>query len=80
MALGDKGMLAVEKTIPSAVMKALEAMIDEESELVTLYYGTEVSQEAANELLDQAAQQFPDVEIELQNGGQPVYYYMISVE
>lgn len=80
MALGDTGMLAVEKTIPAAAIKALERMIDEESELVTLYYGAEVSEEAADELLNQANEQFPGVEIELQNGGQPVYYYMISVE
>lgn len=80
MAIGDQGMLAVEKTIPGAALKALEAMIDEESELVTLYYGSEVSEEAANELLGQAQERFSDVEIELQSGGQPVYYYLISVE
>lgn len=80
MAIGDQGMLAVEKTIPGAALQALEAMIDEESELVTLYYGSEVSEEAANELLGQAQERFSDVEIELQSGGQPVYYYLISVE
>ncbi len=80
MAIGDHGMLAVEKTIPGAALKALEDMIDEESELITLYYGAEVSEEAAQELLSQAKEQFPDVEIELQNGGQPVYYYLISAE
>lgn len=80
MAIGDQGMLAVDKSIPEAALKALEAMIDEESELVTIYYGADVSEEDAEGLLALAGEQFPDVEIELQNGGQPVYYYMISVE
>ena len=66
--------------IPSAALKALQAMIDEESELVTLYFGTGVSQSEAEALQKQAQGQFPQVEIELQNGGQPVYYYLISVE
>lgn len=80
MAIGDKGMLAVEKEIPAAALKAIEAMLDEESELVTIYYGAEVEEDSAQKLLTRAQEEFPDVEIELQNGGQPVYYYMISVE
>lgn len=80
MAIGDHGMLAVDKSILEAALKALEAMIDEESELVTIYYGADVSEEDGERLRALAGQRFPDVEIELQNGGQPVYYYMISVE
>lgn len=80
MAIGDGGMLAAEKTIPDAAMKAMEAMIDGESELVTIYYGADVSEEDAEALCEKARERFEDVEIELQNGGQPVYYYMISVE
>lgn len=80
MAIGDGGMLAAEKTIPDAAMKALEAMIDEESELVTVYYGADVSKEDAEAFCEKAREKFADVEIEMQNGGQPVYYYMISVE
>ncbi len=80
MAIGDGGMLAVEKTIPDATLKALEAMIDEESELVTVYYGADVSEEDAEALCEKAREKFADVEIELQDGGQPVYYYLLSVE
>ena len=80
IAIGDKGMLAGVKTIPEAALKAMEAMIDEDAELVTLYYGEDVSQEDAQSLLEQAQERFPEVEIELQDGGQPVYYYLISVE
>ncbi len=80
MAIGDHGMLAVEQDVPDAALKALDKLIDEESELVSLYYGAEVSEEEANELLEQAKERFPQVEVELQNGGQPVYYYLLSVE
>lgn len=80
MAIGDKGMLAVEKEIPAAALKAMEAMIDEDTELVTIYFGSQVKEEEAQALFHQARQQFDGVEIELQNGGQPVYYYIISVE
>ena len=66
--------------MPDAALKALDKLIDEESELVSLYYGAEVSEEEANELLEQAKERFPQVEVELQNGGQPVYYYLLSVE
>lgn len=80
MAIGDQGMLAVEKSVNAAALKALEEMVDEDSELATIYYGAEVDELSAQKLLDQAQDKFSQVEIELQNGGQPVYYYMISVE
>lgn len=80
MAIGDHGMLAVEKSVNAAALKALEAMLDEDSELATIYYGAEVDELSAQKLFDQAQEKFPEVEIELQQGGQPVYYYMISVE
>ncbi len=80
MAIGDQGMLAVEKSVNAAALKALEAMIDGEPELATIYYGAEVDEVSAQKLFEQAQEKFAGVEIELQNGGQPVYYYMISVE
>lgn len=61
-------------------MDTLKAMLDEESELVTVYYGSDVSAEDAEKLTDKLKEQYPDVEIELQEGGQPIYYYLISVE
>lgn len=80
MGIGDKGMLAVSTSIEKTAIDALEAMIDEDSELVTIYYGSDVSEEDAENLLAKAQEAFPDVEMELQNGGQPIYYYLISVE
>lgn len=80
MGLGDHGMLAVGKSVEGTAMAALKAMIDENSELVTIYYGSDIGEEDAERMADQARAEFPDAEIELQCGGQPIYYYLISVE
>ena len=80
MGIGDHGMLTVGTGIETVALDSLKAMADEESELVTIYYGSDVREEDAQALLDKAKEAFPDLEIELQNGGQPIYYYMISVE
>ena len=80
MAIGDQGMLAAGKSVESVAMDALDAMLDQDSELVTVYYGCDVPQNAAESLIHRAAQLYPDKEIELQYGGQPIYYYMISAE
>ena len=80
MALGDSGIIGVDKSIDSAVDKALANMIDDSSELVCLYYGEEVSEEDATKLCDELVGKYENVEFELHFGGQPVYYYFISVE
>jgi DAK2 domain fusion protein YloV len=80
MGLGDHGMLAVGKSVEGTAMAALKAMIDENSELVTIYYGSDIGGEDAERMADQARAEFPEAEIELQYGGQPIYYYLISVE
>jgi len=80
IALGDSGIIGVDKSIDSAVDKALANMIDDSSELVCLYYGEEVSEEDANKLCDELVGKYENVEFELHFGGQPVYYYFISVE
>lgn len=80
MALGDDGIIGVDKSIDGAVDKALSNMIDDSSELVSLYYGSDVSEEDANRLCDELVSKYQNVEFELHDGGQPVYYYFISVE
>ena len=80
MALGDHGMLAVGKSVDGVALDAMEEMLDEECELVTIYYGVDVSEHEAKVLEEQAQEQYPDKEIELQYGGQPIYYYLISAE
>ena len=80
MALGDHGMLAVGKSVDGVALEAMKEMLDEECELVTIYYGADVSEHEAKVLEEQAQEQYPDKEIELQYGGQPIYYYLISAE
>lgn len=80
MALGDHGILAVGKSVDGVALEAMKEMQDDESELVTIYYGADVSEHEAKVLEEQAQEQYPDKEIELQYGGQPIYYYLISAE
>ena len=78
MAIGDHGMLAAGKSVDRVALDALKCMLDDDCELVTVYYGSDVGENAAKALVSQAEQMYPDKEIELQYGGQPIYYYMIS--
>ncbi len=80
MAIGDYGMLAAGKSVDRVALDALKCMLDDDCELVTVYYGSDVGENAAKALVSQAEQMYPDKEIELQYGGQPIYYYMISAE
>ena len=76
--LGDKGLLSVGKDILSAVKEALPKM--GEGEILSLYYGEDVKAEDAEALVSEIQKDNPDLEIELQNGGQAVYYYLLSLE
>ena len=80
MGIGDSGMLAVGKNIEETAMESLRKMVDDESELVTIYYGEDVTEEDAEAFCEKARKEFTSCEFECQNGGQPIYYYMISVE
>ena len=76
--LGDNGLLSVGKDILSAVKEALPKM--GEGEILSLYYGEDVKAEEAEALVSEMQKDYPDLEIELQNGGQAVYYYLVSLE
>ena len=80
MGIGDSGMLAVGQEIDATVLETVARMVDEESELISVYFGADVSEEDAEALVEQLQEAHPDCEVELNNGGQPVYYYLISVE
>ena len=80
MAIGDHGMLTVEKTVADAVKGALKGITGEDTELITLYYGADVTQEDAEKLCAEITELYPDAEVELNYGGQPVYYYFVSAE
>jgi len=80
MGIGDAGILSVGEEIEDTAFAMVEAMMDEDSELISIYYGEEVAEDAANGLADRIMEAYPDVDVELHLGGQPVYYYVVSVE
>lgn len=80
MALGDDGLLAVAKDKDQAVLEAVKAMVNDESEIITVYYGQDIPEEEAEALAARIRKAYPQVETELQYGGQPIYYYFLSVE
>ena len=80
MGIGDDGILAVEKKLDKTVLGMLAEMVDEDSALITLYYGSDVKNKEAQKLYDKIRKAYSGLEVELQEGGQPVYYYVVSVE
>ncbi len=80
MALGDDGLLAVTKDRTSAAAAAIDRMVNDASEIITIYYGEEISEEEASQLAACIRKSYPEIEVELQYGGQPIYYYFLSVE
>ena len=80
MGIGDKGILAVGEDLEATTIEMIDAMVDEDSGMISVYYGDEVSEEDANKLKEKLEEKFPDVEVECYMGGQPVYYYITSVE
>jgi len=80
MGIGDAGILSVGEEIEDTAYAMVEAMMDEDSELISIYYGEEITEDAANGLADRITEAYPDVDVELHFGGQPVYYYVVSVE
>lgn len=80
MGIADKKIVAVEKSLPEVTVELVEGMIDEESELVSLYYGADVTEKDAEAVADLILKDHDDLEVEVQYGGQPVYSYFVSVE
>ena len=80
MGIGDKGILAVGQDIQDVAVEMTGKMTDEESELISIYYGAEVTEADAEEVSSRLEELYPDYDIEINYGGQPIYYYVISVE
>lgn len=80
MGIADKKIVAVEKGLSEVTVELVEGMIDEESELVSLYYGADVTEKDAEAVADLILKDHDDLEVEVQYGGQPVYSYFVSVE
>ena len=80
MGIGDKGILAVGQDIQDVAVEMAGKMTDEDSELISIYYGAEVEEADAEEVSSRLEELYPDYDIEINYGGQPIYYYVISVE
>ena len=80
MGIGDAGIIAVGTDIQNTAKEMLAAMVDDDSELISLYYGEEISAEDAESFAAEIAELYPDMDIDAQFGGQPIYYYVMAVE
>lgn len=80
MGIGDHGILAVGKEIKDTAVATVQEMTDEDSEIISIYYGADVSAEDAEQLAERLEDMYPDYDVELNEGGQPIYYYVVSVE
>ena len=80
MGVGDTGILAVGKELFETAVDSVKEMVSDDSELISIYYGEDITAEDAQPLADKLSELFPECEVELNEGGQPVYYYIISVE
>ena len=78
--LGDNGMLADGTDINDVAFETVCKMMSEDSELISIYYGQEIDEARAKELCDRLSEEFPSVDVEVNAGNQPVYYYFLSVE
>ena len=80
MGIGDDSILAVGEDIAEITKETIDLMTDEETELISVYYGEDISEEDANALGTELQEKYPDCEVEVYAGGQPIYYYVVSVE
>lgn len=80
MGIGDSGLLAVGNDIPAVTLDMIAKMVDEDSELISLYYGQDFSAEDAEALGEAIEEAYPDCDVEVNDGGQPIYYCVVSVE
>lgn len=80
MGMGDQGLLSVGSDMKTVMLETLHKMVEEDSALISIYYGAEVTDAEAEEIRSAVASAFPGMDIELEKGGQPVYYYVFSVE
>ena len=80
MGIGDSGILAVGKDLEETTKELIANLVDEDSELISIYYGEEVSEEEAEKFAGEIEELYPDIDVDIQFGGQPIYYYVLAVE
>ncbi len=80
MGIGDDGILSVGTDVADVAFNMVKEMMTDELELISIYYGEDVAEDAANALRTKVEEAYPSCDVELQFGGQPIYYYIISAE
>ena len=80
MGIGDSGILAVGQSVEETTKEMLAQLVDEDTELISLYYGQDVQEESAENFAQEIEDSYPDVDVDVHSGGQPIYYYVLSVE
>ena len=80
MGIGDKTILSVGQSISEVTKDLIDNLMDDDSELISIYYGNDIEEASAEELAKQIEEAYPDADVELNYGGQPIYYYIVSVE
>lgn len=80
MGIGDTGILSVGSSIDGTTKDMLAQLVDEDSEIISLYYGEDVSEEDAEKFVAEIEELYPDMDVDAHMGGQPIYYYVLSVE
>lgn len=80
MGIGDSGILSVGTEVEATALDMLEQLVDDDSALISLYYGADVSEEDADAFTEKVTEKYPDVDVDAQFGGQPIYYYVLAVE
>ena len=80
MGIGDEGILSVHPDLEKTLFDLLDALVDEDSEVISVYYGEDVEEDKAEAIVEKIEETYPDCDVELQFGGQPIYYYVISAE
>lgn len=80
MGIGDHGILAVGREVEETALELLKCIVDETTELISIYYGEEVSEEDAEGFIARVEEAYPDADVDAHFGGQPIYYYVLAVE
>jgi hypothetical protein len=80
MGIGDKGILSVGTDLQAVAFEMIKEIMKDDYELISIYYGNEITEDKANELVDKVQNEFGSCDVELQFGGQPIYSYVVSAE
>ena len=80
MGIGDSSIVNVGAQVMSTTIELVDHLLEDDSELVTLYYGKDTTEDEANLIADGISKKHPEIDVEVHYGGQPVYYYYLSVE